>query len=128
MTRKELILVSARTSAVLALGCAGAIFGGIYTCNSDGPLVPCPECTNQTGNMCAGAPCNNSVDIEHKIKTVIPTPVGKEGNIGVDYHSGGTCDRTFRTCIDGVCVVSAGGPGSCPDAVPAGNKCPGTGA
>ncbi|GIK19172.1 MAG: hypothetical protein AMXMBFR77_15390 [Phycisphaerales bacterium] len=69
-------------------------------------LIDCAGCTNQTGNTCDGQPCNTEVDIEIDIKTVTEAAPGQSGRQNKSMNPAGTCNVTYRTCIENVCVVS----------------------
>lgn len=84
-------------------------------------LIDCAGCTNQTGNTCNGQPCNTEVDLEIDIKTVTEAASGQSGRRNKTTNSAGTCNVTYRTCVEGECVVSHG-VNDCVDTVASGTQ------
>lgn len=126
---KETTMEYAKPFAALGMLAAGAavVLAGTVPCYIAGPVVDCVQCTSETGNTCEGSPCNTTVDMEIDIKTLTLAGQGVTGRLLKTTHLAGTCYRTERTCVAGVCVESLATDQSCYDAVAVGNSCTGVG-
>jgi hypothetical protein len=72
-------------------------------CWKQGGEVPCPNCSNQTGQTCNGQPCNTTADPTWNIQSVTEVGAGESGRRGTTASYVGSCTRTVRTCVNNVC-------------------------